>query len=175
MKKEEEDARLLDRCESKRKEWAKHWPCDESVQNMEDKPWKHEELKKLEEALPRLKEGELEKVSRLCKAKTGVGCDGFHPTVLLDVIKGTRCEMVEFLEKVEQSGKWPQQTCTAMSFLILDKVTSERPIALMPTLIRWWEAVRAPEVAAEVPASAGMLQMAEMEELSEQCGRSCWR
>ena len=32
---------------------------------MEDKPWKNEELKKLEEALPRLKEPELEKVSRL--------------------------------------------------------------------------------------------------------------
>ena len=26
-------------------------------------------------------------------------------------------------------------------------VTSEWPIALMPTLIRWWEALRAPEVA----------------------------
>ena len=26
-------------------------------------------------------------------------------------------------------------------------VTSERPIALMPTLIRWWEALKAPEVA----------------------------
>ena len=26
-------------------------------------------------------------------------------------------------------------------------VTSERPIALMPTLIRWWEALRATEVA----------------------------
>ena len=26
-------------------------------------------------------------------------------------------------------------------------VTSERPIALMPTLIRWWEALRPPEVA----------------------------
>ena len=26
-------------------------------------------------------------------------------------------------------------------------VTSERPIARMPTLIRWWEALRAPEVA----------------------------
>ena len=25
LKKEEEDARLLDRCEPKRKEWAKHW------------------------------------------------------------------------------------------------------------------------------------------------------
>ena len=31
-------------------------------------------------------------------------------------------------------------------FLILKNLTSERPIALMPTLIRWWEALRAPEV-----------------------------
>ena len=34
-----------------------------------------------------------------------------------------------------------------MFFLILKNATSERPIALMPTLIRWWEALRAPEVA----------------------------
>ena len=66
--KREEEARLLDRCKAKRKEWANHWQCDESVQNMEDRPWKHKELKKLEEALPRLRECELEKVSRLYKA-----------------------------------------------------------------------------------------------------------
>ena len=28
LKEEEEDARLLDRSEAKRKEWAKHWQCD---------------------------------------------------------------------------------------------------------------------------------------------------
>ena len=33
-----------------------------------------------------------------------------------------------------------------MFFLTQKNVTSERPIALMPTLIRWWEALRAPEV-----------------------------
>ena len=48
---------------------------------MEDKPWKNEELRSAEEALPRLKESHLEEVSRLCKAKAGVGCDGFHPKV----------------------------------------------------------------------------------------------
>ena len=58
MKKEGGDARLLDRCEAWRKEWAKHWQCDESVQNMEDKPWENQVLKKEEEALPRLKERE---------------------------------------------------------------------------------------------------------------------
>ena len=26
---DEEDAKLLDRCEAERKEWATHWQCDE--------------------------------------------------------------------------------------------------------------------------------------------------
>ena len=34
-----------------------------------------------------------------------------------------------------------------MFFLIPKNVTSERPSSLLPTLIRWWEALRAPEVA----------------------------
>ena len=38
------------------------------------------------------------------KAKTGVGCGGFHPKVPLDLTKETRGETVEFLEKVERSG-----------------------------------------------------------------------
>ena len=42
---EEEDVRLLDRCEAKRKECANRWQCDASVQNVSDTPWKNEELK----------------------------------------------------------------------------------------------------------------------------------
>ena len=51
------------------------------------------------------------------------------------------------MEKVEQGGKWPQQACTTMFLLIPKNVTIERPIALMLTMIRWWEALRAPAVA----------------------------
>ena len=130
---EEEDAKLLGRCEAERKEWAKHWQRDEEVQNVKDKPWKNEELRKSEKVLPRLKECHLEAVSRLFQAKTGVVCDGFHPKVPLDLTNETREEIVEFPEKGSQSGKWPQQACTTMFFLIPKKVTSERPIVLMPT------------------------------------------
>ena len=89
------------------------------------------------------------RTSRLdcAKQKKRVGCDGFHPNVPLDLTEETRKEIVEFLEKVEQSGTSPQQECTTMFFLVPKNVASERPIALMPTLTRWWEAVRAPEVA----------------------------
>ena len=57
---------------------------------MQDKPWRDEELRQCEEALPRLKEGVLEKTSGLYKAKTGVRCDGFHPKVLVDLTKERR-------------------------------------------------------------------------------------
>ena len=106
--KKEEDARLLDRGEAKRKDWAKHWQCDENVQNVEDKPCKNEDWKKLEEAPRRFIECDLEKVSSLHRAKTGVGCDGFHPKVSLDLTKETGGEVAEFLEKLEESGRWPQ-------------------------------------------------------------------
>ena len=86
----------------------------------------------MEDALPRLKECDLGK----CRNCSSLGLG-----------KRTRSEIVEFLEKVEQSGKWPQQACTTIFFLIPKNVTSDKPIALMPTLIRWWEAMRAPEVA----------------------------
>ena len=75
MEKEEEDATLLDRCEAKEKN---------------GKPWRNEELKECEEAVSRLKEGDLEKASRLYKAKTGVGCNGFHPNVPLDLTTETK-------------------------------------------------------------------------------------
>ena len=55
MVNEEEDARLLDRCEAKMKELSKHWQCGEVVQNVQEKPWKSEEMRKLDEALPQPK------------------------------------------------------------------------------------------------------------------------
>ena len=61
--------RFLDRCEVKRKEWSRI-----------------DELGRWEETMPRLKESGLENVSRVHKAKTGVGCDGFHPKVPLDLL-----------------------------------------------------------------------------------------
>ena len=79
---------------------------------MQDKPWRNEELN-----LPRLKEGDLESASRLYEAKTGVDCDGFHPKVPLDLTKETRGKVLEFLEKVEQSGRWPQQACPTIFLL----------------------------------------------------------
>ena len=52
----------------------------------------------------------------IVQGTTGVGCDGFHPKVLLDLSTETRGDVVELLEKMELIGKWPQQACTTMLF-----------------------------------------------------------
>ena len=93
--------------------------CNEEIQNLRNKPRRNEELKKSEEALPRLKGGDLEKASRLFKSSSGIDRRDE---------RRNRGEMEE------------QQACTTMFFLIPKNVTSERPIALLPTLVRWWEA-----------------------------------
>ena len=49
------------------------------MKNSEDKPWNNEELKKLVEALPRLKECDLEKESRIYKAKDKSGMRRLPP------------------------------------------------------------------------------------------------
>ena len=46
----------------------------------------------------------LEKAARNYKAKTGVGSDGFHPQVPLDLEKETRGEVAEFLDKWNRVG-----------------------------------------------------------------------
>ena len=116
LKEEEEDAKPLARYEEKRKEWTKHSQSCTEVQDQENKAWRNEELKKLEEDLPRLKESDLAEAAKIYKTNTGVGCDGIHLEVTLDSAKETRKEVVEFLENVGQCGKWPQQTCKAMLF-----------------------------------------------------------
>ena len=89
---------------------VRHWQC-ESVQDTGEKPWRHEGLRNFEKRLPQLKEESSERSARSCKATTGVGCDGFHPRVPFDLPKESRGEVVKFLQKVEQCGKWPQQAC----------------------------------------------------------------
>ena len=65
-------------------DWLGEMKKKDERKKMEELPAKG---KSVEEALPRLKECDVEKASRLYQGKTGVGCDGFHPKVPLDLAK----------------------------------------------------------------------------------------
>ena len=76
------DTQLLKRVEVKRQEWKAETPD----QLTEAKPWKNKALQELEEALPPMRAEDFEKWSKsVTWASTGVGSDGFHPEVALEL------------------------------------------------------------------------------------------
>ena len=81
----------------KRQEWAKHRRCDSEVRSLEDKPWRNDVMRSLEEGLPRLKVDRCERAARSYRATTGVGCAGFYPEAPLRLPKeilGRNCEVL---------------------------------------------------------------------------------
>ena len=71
---------------------------------MEDKPWRNEELRSREEGLPRLREEKLERAAMNYTSTTGVGCDGVHFKVPLDLSEESRGTLVKFFEKGSSVG-----------------------------------------------------------------------
>ena len=80
------------------------------------------------------------------KSSTGVGTDGCHPKLPLDLTEEECAVIIDITTTVEQCGFWPAQASTTMFFLLPENVTSDRTIAMWPTLFRWWEWLTAPLV-----------------------------
>ena len=97
--------------------------------------------------LPRLKECDLKKGFEIVQDENRSGMRRLPPKSLLGLDRRNKRRNRGALREVGLKWKWPQEACTTMFFLIPKNATSEIPIALMPALIRWWEALRAPEVA----------------------------
>ena len=85
---------------------------------MQDKPWRNEGLRRCEEALPKLKEGDLERASRMYTAKTGVGCDGFHPKVPVDLTKETTGKNDGIIG--ESGAEWQMAATSMHNDVLLD-------------------------------------------------------
>ena len=92
------------------------------MQGAEDKRWRKQDLRSLEEALPLWNKENLERAARSGKFTTGVGGEGCHPRVPVDLSEETTVvEVVKILDKLEQCGRWPQQACTRMFFFESNK------------------------------------------------------
>ena len=141
--KEEKDSKPMNRCEEKRNEWARHWPCDANVQNQVHKLWKNKEMKKLEDALHGAKREPFGECIEALQSKDRLGCDGFHAKVPLDLTRETSEEVAEFLEKVEQTGKWPQ-------YEVCCERAANRADAFDDRLVGSFQGARSGEMSAQV-------------------------
>ena len=78
------------------------------------------------------------------KAKTGIGVDAIHPSVWSRIsVKGEQL-YTDLLNDVERTLTWPAQIQTLIYFLVPKTPTGERPIGLMPSIVRVWERMRKP-------------------------------
>ena len=109
------------------------------------KPWESMELRKQEEALAPPRMGALRKLLRRVRVP--------QAWELTASLRGYRwiCRtsaVVEYslLHKVEMEGIWSANASTTLFYLTPKHITLERPLALLPTLIRWREWRRAPAV-----------------------------
>ena len=126
--KPEDDAGDGARIEGKFKEWHAHWRVGEDVQK-QYKPWEDFDMREEEEALLGVKA--LRQAAMACKATTGVGVDGVHPGVPLD-LPDERCGgILTLLHEVEIAEGWPTNASTTPFFLIPKGATSQRQRALL--------------------------------------------
>ena len=88
------------------------------------------------------------------------------------------CERIlPLLHNVEMAGKWQSNAGTTVSFFIPKSTTSQRPIAVLPTLTIWWEWFKALGVAERknTAISLGMRARSFLVDQKEQDGyRSQW-
>ena len=96
---------------------------------------------KEEETLPSLGVTALRKAAMAFEATTGVGVGGFHPRVLLDLSDEYCQKYLRFCIRWKWRGVTNEREHHS-TFFIPKSTTGERPIALLPTLIRWWEWLR---------------------------------
>ena len=92
-------------------------------------PWKNRAMQDVEEARPPVRAQELQRAASSYKASTGVGSDGLHSTVSLDLGNETCWESGEFSVAVVQCGNYPVQAKMLLFFLIPKDVTIARRIA----------------------------------------------
>ena len=76
-------------------------------------------MRRSEEALPRLTGGDLEKAPRMYEAKTGAGCDGFRPKLLLDLTK-ERNERRNCGTLGENGAEWQMPATSLHNDVLLD-------------------------------------------------------
>ena len=128
------------------KSWASIWRTQNTEMQGADRPW---EVPSTEDAseLPQLAvEGPtgFAAVVSSFKPETGIGVDAIHPSAWSRISDKGKHLFTGLLHEVELTLTWPAQIQTLIYFLVPKTPTGERPIGLMPSIVRVWERMRKP-------------------------------
>ena len=85
---------------------------------------------------------EVEKAALAFKETTGMGSDDFHPRWVARLSMEGKQAITDMLHAVERSRIWPTHSSTLMVWLALKVDGGHRPLVLLPSLLRLWEAAR---------------------------------
>ena len=80
------------------------------------------------------------------KPKTGIGVDAIHPSIWSRISEKGKQLYTDLLNDVERTLTWPAQIQTLIYLLVPQTPTGERPIGLMPSIVRVWERMRKPNL-----------------------------
>ena len=72
---------------------------------------------------------------------------GGTPKALQYLSSAGKQTIVDLIAACEKGAQWPQQASHLINYLIPKEDGGERPLALLATLVRVWEALRLPELA----------------------------
>ena len=117
--------------------WASIWKVGQKEQ-LEERPWDAVG----ETDIPPITVEELEKAALAFKVSTGMGSDDFHPRWVVRLSLAGKQAFTDMLNAVERSRIWPTHSSTSMVWLALKVDGGHRPLVLLPSLIRLWEAAR---------------------------------
>ena len=147
VKRVEEDPQILMRCsnglsaapqdvaQGDLEEWNKVW---QALEGRGSAPWRQREEDGGDERGKKIQVRDVRRAVRSFKERTAVGIDGIAPRQL-DWLSDTLLRrVIEFLEVVEEKGRWPGNVALGLMHLIPKPQGGRRPIAIIATLVRVW-------------------------------------
>ena len=149
-------------------------------------PWREADLRE-SERLPRPTVSELRRCAGTFRTATAVGCDSFFPRWFAWLSDELLEAIIDFLTTVEALGLWPREVASSIIHLIPKASGGRRPIGVMASVIRLWEAARKPVIwqwraknarpynwaAAGRSAEAAIWGQTVRDEVAQAKGKSC--
>ncbi len=128
-------------CADKLAIWKQIWRADE-LQMQALSPWMHGP--ESDAALPPADSAQVRDAALSFPALSAICADRMHPRVFANVADATRGAVADVLEKAEACLAWPSQVELLICALIPRGGGGDRPIFVMPSIIRLWEKTRLP-------------------------------